>query len=228
VASVFRGLADADALDRTSTGDGDSASTPSSGIPGMTRDGDELLIGAVGTEGPDEDASGTWDHAFNAGPRVGTIGEADDSNITASLGWRIVTATGEYTAQKSDTTPRDWAAAIATFMTKPVCTVTPPQAVAVAITHEGSDVILSWQDSSANTGGYQVHRSTDPYFLPDESTRLGDPLPVGSAGYADVGAAGTAGTSYTYIVQALNCDSSQTAESASKSIFNLSLVPGSP
>ncbi len=51
VASVFRGLADEDVLDRTSTGTGNSAS-PSSGATATTVEADELLIGAIGTGGP--------------------------------------------------------------------------------------------------------------------------------------------------------------------------------
>ena len=34
-----------------------------------------------------------------------------------SLGWRIVSAAGDYTAAKSGITSRDWATAIATFKT---------------------------------------------------------------------------------------------------------------
>ncbi len=228
VASVFRGLADLDALDRSNTGVGDGSSDPSSGSTGTTRAAEELLIGAIGAEGPDGDATGKWANAFSAGPRLGTTGDADDTNVTAALGWRIATATGAYAAQKSDTTPRDWAAVIATFMTRPVCTVTPPQAVEVSIAHDAADVILTWQNVPASSGGYQVHRSPVPYFLPDESTRLGDPLPATTTIYTDTGAAGTAGTSYTYIVQALNCDGSLVANSTARAIFNLPLVPGAP
>jgi hypothetical protein len=114
VVSVFRGLADSGALDQTGTGTGSSA-TPSSGTTSATTQADELLIGAVGTEGPNGDAAGTWGNSFMAGPRLGTSGDAADSNITASLGWRIVSTTGAYAAQKSGITSRDWAAAIATF-----------------------------------------------------------------------------------------------------------------
>ena len=118
VASVFRGLADEDPLDQTSTGTGSSA-TPSSGATATTAEADELLIGAIGTEGPDGDAAGTWGNSFTAGPRLGTTGGTDDTNITTSLGYRIVSATGAYTAAKSGITSRDWAAMIATFKAEP-------------------------------------------------------------------------------------------------------------
>ena len=52
VVSVFRGLADEEPLDQTSTGTGDST-TPSSGATATTTEANELLVGAIGTEGPD-------------------------------------------------------------------------------------------------------------------------------------------------------------------------------
>ena len=73
------------------------------------------MIGAIGTEGPDGDTIGTWDSSFTAGPRLGTTGGTADTNITADLGYRIVSTTGAYTASKSGITSRDWAAMIATF-----------------------------------------------------------------------------------------------------------------
>ena len=118
VVSVFRGLAHADPLDRTSTGTGSSAA-PSAGPTSTTSEADELLIGVVGTEGPNGDPAGTWGDSFTAGPRTGTTGGTDDTNITISLGYRIVSATGAYTAAKSGITSRDWAALIATFKAEP-------------------------------------------------------------------------------------------------------------
>jgi hypothetical protein len=118
VASAFSGLADADVLDQTMTGTGSSA-TPSSGATTTTTQADELLIGAIGTEGPDGDTAGAWGNSFKTGPRVGTTGGTDDTNLTASLGWRIVSATGAYTAAKNGITSRDWGAMIATFKAEP-------------------------------------------------------------------------------------------------------------
>jgi hypothetical protein len=115
VVSVFSGLARVGALEQTSVSSG-SGTTPSSG-PAATVRAQQLLIGAVGTEGPSADAAGTWEGTFAAGPRTGTTGDADDTNMTVSLGWRIVNATGDYAAAKSDITSRDWAAAIATLKT---------------------------------------------------------------------------------------------------------------
>jgi hypothetical protein len=116
VVSVFRGLAPVGALEQTNTASGTSTS-PSSGAA-TTVQADQLLIGAVGTEGPSGDTAGTWSNSFTAGQRAGTTGGTDaTTNITVSMGWRIVSAAGSYTAAKSGITSRDWAAAIATFKT---------------------------------------------------------------------------------------------------------------
>jgi hypothetical protein len=114
VVSVFRGLANSATVDQTHTGTGSSAA-PSSGATTTTTQAAELLIGAIGTEGLDGDIAGTWDNSFTAGPRLGTTGGTADTNITISLGYQIVSATGAYTASKSGITSRDWAAMIATF-----------------------------------------------------------------------------------------------------------------
>jgi hypothetical protein len=114
VVSVFSGLADASVLDKTATGSG-SGATPATSATGTTVQANELLVGAVGTEGPSGDAVGTWLNSLTAGPRLGTTGGTADTNITVSLGWRIVSATGAYTASKSGITSRDWAAVLVTL-----------------------------------------------------------------------------------------------------------------
>jgi hypothetical protein len=118
VAALFRGLDDSSPLDRTASATG-SSNAPSSGASGTTAQADELLIGVVATEGPNGDAAGTWDGSFTAGPRLGSTGGTDDTNLTISLGYRIVSATGSYTASKTGITSRDWDAMIATFNAGP-------------------------------------------------------------------------------------------------------------
>ncbi len=114
VAALFAGLADVDPLDQTasSTGTGNS---PSSNATSTTSQANELLIGLVGTEGPGGDSAGTWSDSFETGPRFGTTDGTEDTNVTISMGHRIVSATGAYTAAKSGITSRDWTALIATF-----------------------------------------------------------------------------------------------------------------
>ena len=121
VASAFTGLVDIDPLDQSlgnpASGAQQSLSgtAPTVGPTGATIEPNELLVAAVGTEGPFGDSAGTWTNSFAAGPRAGTTGGDDDSNWTVSMGWRIVTSSGEYTAAKTGITDRYWAAAIATF-----------------------------------------------------------------------------------------------------------------
>jgi hypothetical protein len=121
VASAFSGLVDVEPLDQSlgnpapGAQEEQSGTMPTVGPTGMTEQANELLIGAIGTEGPVGDNPGTWGNSFTAGPRAGTTGGTDTDNWTVSMGWRIVSTTGEYTAQKSGITDRYWAAAIATF-----------------------------------------------------------------------------------------------------------------
>jgi uncharacterized repeat protein (TIGR02543 family) len=115
VVSVFRGLAPSGALEQTCVSSGTSTSPSSSAA--TTIQGDQLLIGAVGTEGPGSDTEGTWSNSFTAGPRTGTTATTTDAEATVSMGWRIVSSAGAYTAAKTGITSRDWAAAIATFKT---------------------------------------------------------------------------------------------------------------
>jgi hypothetical protein len=114
VAVLFSGLADGDPLDQLASGTGTSTS-PASDSTATTTQADELLIAVVGTEGPEDDAAGSWGNDFIAGPRAGTTGDEGDSNISVSLGYKLVSATGEFAATKTGITERDWTALIATF-----------------------------------------------------------------------------------------------------------------
>jgi hypothetical protein len=111
-ANEFSGLWMTSALDKTSTGEGTST-MPSSGSTTTTSQADELLIGAIGVEGPLGD-SFTVGSGYTALARDGTSGEVEFSNITINAEYRIVSATGAYAADGT-ITDRDWAAAIATY-----------------------------------------------------------------------------------------------------------------
>jgi uncharacterized repeat protein (TIGR02543 family) len=119
VVSVFRGLAPSGALEQSSVGSQSSGNPPSSGAA-TTVQPIQLLIGAVGTEGPSGDTAGSWSNSFTAGPRSGTTGSTEDTNVTISMGWQVVTSAGSYTAAKSGISSRDSASAIATFKTTDV------------------------------------------------------------------------------------------------------------
>ena len=120
VTSVFRGLAATGPLDQilvnpSGTTNTASGTQPTVGPTGTTSQAYELLISAIGTEGPVEDNAGTWDYDFVTGPRAGTAGSTATENITVCLGYRIVNATGTYSAQKSGITSAFWGAILAAF-----------------------------------------------------------------------------------------------------------------
>ena len=88
------------------------------------------------------------------------------------------------------------------------------------------EVRLSWAADPANAGGYQVHRSTSPYFMPGAGTLL-TTRPPGSTSYTDAGAAGTAGVSYSYIVRGLGNCGTPSDYGTRLGVFVFGLVPGS-
>jgi hypothetical protein len=112
-AAEFSGLAPTGALDQTSTNVGWSTA-PSSGATSATTQADELLIGAIGVEGPLGDTF-TPGAGYTALTRAGTTGGFSTSNITIDPEYRIVSATGAYLANGTLGTSRRWAAAIATY-----------------------------------------------------------------------------------------------------------------
>ena len=114
--SAFKssGLATLSTLDTTASAYG-SSDSPSSGLTGTTEVADELLIGAIGVEGPSSDTFITGS-GWTSSPdwRSGTTGNPAHSNITINPEYQIVSATGTYQADGT-ITDRDWAAAIATY-----------------------------------------------------------------------------------------------------------------
>src|SRR5207248_8222614 len=112
-AAEFSGLASSATLDRTSIATGSSAS-PSSGTTALTSQADELVIGAIGAEGPSSDTL-TAGASFVSLASAGTSGNSAASNITIDGEFRVVSATGAYAASGTLGSSRDWAAAIVTF-----------------------------------------------------------------------------------------------------------------
>jgi hypothetical protein len=102
VAYVFRGLADDKPLDRTHHRNGLPAPHPLRGRPSTTSEANELLIGANRTEGPDTmlPESGRT-HLFLGLRFTGTtVLDRCGTNLTISLGYRIVSATGAVPGRK--------------------------------------------------------------------------------------------------------------------------------
>jgi len=107
-AAEFAGLANSSVLDRSSSATGTGLS-PASGSTATTSQADELLIGAIGIEGPTGDtyAAGAL---YSALTDAGTTGGSAATNITVHAEYRIVSATGAYSAGGTIvSTSRDWA-----------------------------------------------------------------------------------------------------------------------
>ena len=121
VASVFSGIASISPLDQAlgypvlganETAQGNS---PSVGPTGVTSQPNELIIGMIGTEEATDAGIGTWLNDFQTGPQIKTSGATYEWRV--SLGYKIVSATGGFTAAKTVTNNPYWAASIATFKT---------------------------------------------------------------------------------------------------------------
>jgi len=164
VAEVFRGLAPVGALEQTNTASG-NGTAPASGSAATVQQV-QLLIGALGTEGPSSDAPGTWAASFTGGLRAGTNETRNDADITVSLGWRVVTAAGNYSAAKTGVTQRDWAAVIATYKTTDAgisfvgdigsAQTKASNGTSLSITtreavHAGDDIVLTFASDPAGT-----------------------------------------------------------------------------
>ncbi|MGH7788424.1 MAG: hypothetical protein ACRERC_16260, partial [Candidatus Binatia bacterium] len=120
--SEFSGLLASGTLDQISTQTGDSAS-PASGSAPTTSQADELLIGAMGIEGPVTDTF-TAGAGYTLLAEAGTTGGTTGSNVTINPEYRIVAATGGYAADGSNSASRQWAAVIATYRGAPAGTPT--------------------------------------------------------------------------------------------------------
>lgn len=112
----------------TNTGTGTSAT---SGSTAETTQIYEVLVAAIGTEGPEEDATGTWGETVDQNlQKRGSTGSGAASNITVRSAAEIVNGTGTYGASISDMAGRDWAFALATFKLSTGISITPSAAAA--------------------------------------------------------------------------------------------------
>lgn len=123
------GLANSSPLDKLTSAIGTSTS-PSSGACGTLAQTDEVVIGVIGTEGPQEDTAGSWTtgdgYVSGNEERQGTTGSGANSNITVHTAAEVVSDTTAQTAAKTGITSRDWAAVVATFKAAAVATFSFP------------------------------------------------------------------------------------------------------
>jgi len=172
VASVFRGLMATNVLDQvlnnpTGTSTTTNGNNPTVGPTGPTVQANELIIGVIGTEEATDAGVGTWQNGFSAGPQVKSSGTTT-YEWRVSLGYKIVSATGTFTAAKIVTNNPYWAATIATFKAGAVSPPTiaqQPQSTAVcaggtatfSVTATGTGPLsYQWQTNTVNisNGGH--------------------------------------------------------------------------
>ncbi|MEW5852533.1 MAG: hypothetical protein AB2A00_27350 [Myxococcota bacterium] len=116
VVSEYSGLMPSGALDKTATGTGNSRNPATSSA--TTTRANEMLIGVVGAEGPENDVLSPGG-SFTTDAKAGTSGNPAATNVTATLLYREVTATGSYAVSARLNTSRAWAAAMATYRAAP-------------------------------------------------------------------------------------------------------------
>lgn len=99
----------------TNTGSGTAASTAAVS-PAIVGGTESILVGVVGTEGPNGDTAGTWSTPSTNGQRLGTTGNPTHSNVTVSEGYQLAPSAGSTPAlSKTGMTNRDWGAGIRAF-----------------------------------------------------------------------------------------------------------------
>ncbi|MEW5852531.1 MAG: hypothetical protein AB2A00_27340 [Myxococcota bacterium] len=101
---------------------GTASNTATSGVISTgsvtTTRADILLVGTVGTEGPEADNISPYNN-FTGVAKRGTTGGTDNTNITAGMGLRVVTTTGSYTGDATISPSRSWAAALVAYQSAP-------------------------------------------------------------------------------------------------------------
>jgi hypothetical protein len=123
VAGIVRGLAAVNVVDQvlenpTGTTSTEQGNSPYVGLTGTTSQPDELIVGVIGVEDSTGDAgTSDWDYGFTTGPTVKTSGGTYEWRV--SLGYKIVSATGEFEAGQTYVNDPYWAATIATFRAGP-------------------------------------------------------------------------------------------------------------
>jgi hypothetical protein len=181
-------------LDQTAVATGSSTS-PSSGATSATTQAYEVVIGAIGTEGPGRDTQGSWSNGFQPIAYTGTTGGAAAANVSLSVGYKIVNATGAQTAAKTGITSRQWGAAVATY--KGLVASAP---VAVPVTYLTTSPLTAGTVGDFYSEYFEVYGGVAPYTYAVQSGSL----PGGLSLATDGGLSGTptlAGV-YTFTIRA--------------------------
>jgi hypothetical protein len=187
-------VAAASQLDQTAVATGSSTS-PSSGATAATTQAYEVVVGVISTEGPGGDTQGSWSNSFQPIAYVGTTGGAGASNVTLSVGYKIVSATGAQTAAKTGITSRQWGAATATY--KGIVT-TPP--AADPVTYFTTSPLTAGTVGDYYSEYFEVYGGVAPYTYALQSGSLPGGLSLATDG-ALYGIPTLAGV-YTFTIRA--------------------------
>lgn len=116
-----------------SVGNQGTGTSPGSGATATTAQADEVLIGVVGEQTLGFAVGGTWDNSFIGSQDAHTAG-IDTGDVGISSAYRIVAATGAYSASKSSAVNGNYSAAIATYKILSDVTTTKTQAGVARVT----------------------------------------------------------------------------------------------
>jgi hypothetical protein len=104
----------------------------------------------------------------------------------------------------------------------------PLVAPVVSAGRDGDAVELTWTQTQAGIGRYEVHRSTSPYFTPDSGNLLAGDVPAPGFGnqttYTD--AFGVPRVNYYYVVVAVSAEEVTSPASNRVGAFHFTFVPG--
>lgn len=103
--------------------DNNNSTTPNTSSAGTSTVANTLSIALFGSNGPSTDTAGTAGLGHTLGPRVGTSGGGDLTNLTLQLTYEILTATGTIRSSLSGVTARDWANLIVAYKASQTFTV---------------------------------------------------------------------------------------------------------
>jgi len=87
------------------------------------------------------------------------------------------------------------------------------------------DAMLSWEEDPASAGGYDLYRSTQPYFSSNQALLLAH-TPAGTLDYADAGAGGYTPVNYFYLVVGLDGGGEPADFERRLGEFDFGVVPG--
>lgn len=167
----------------------------------------------------------------NIAPASGTTADADSDLVSITVDTAGMAA-GTYEATlcvNSNDPERPLVEVPVTLDVSNTCSSNPAAAVPVTIGESAAGyVALDWAPGDAANQGYEVWRSTSPYFTPGGGAALVVSGSMTSFVDDTVQSLGDTANNYSYVVRALNCNASQTADSAEKAEFDFSIVPGQP